>query len=150
MAVQRAGHRPLPYHHCQQQGQWAGRMDDQDAQGLYPAWPDQDAHNLLDEPFSLGSTLVRMTASRMTGIAPYLLATSRQPLLPSIAIPGLPSLPGQLTLDEEETYLAKVSRIVQQLQRLGGAHIKETEQRIQQLTRWDEGAKVNPMALFYF
>ena len=37
--------------------------------------------------------LLRMTASRMTGIAPYLLATGRQPLLPSIAIPGLPSLP---------------------------------------------------------
>ena len=61
------------------------------------------------------------------GVALYLLATSRQPLLPSIAIPGLPSLPDQPTPDEEETYLAKVSRIVQQLQDLGGTHIKEAE-----------------------
>ena len=28
--------------------------------------------------------------------------------------------------------------------------IKEAEHRIQQLTRQDKGAKVNPMALFYF
>ena len=37
--------------------------------------------------------LLCMTASRMMGVAPYLLATGQQPLLPSIAIPGLPSLP---------------------------------------------------------
>ena len=36
----------------------AGRMDDQEAQGLYPAWPDQGARNLLDKLFSLGSTPV--------------------------------------------------------------------------------------------
>ena len=67
-----------------------------------------------------------------------------------MAIPGLPSLPDQPTLDEEEAYLAKVSHIGEWLQGLGGNHIKEAEQRIWQLTRWDEGAKVNPMALFYF
>ena len=91
-----------------------------------------------------------MTASRIAGVAPYPLATSQQPLLPSIAVPGLPSLPDQPTPDEEETYLAKVSCIVEQLQGLGGTRIKEAERRIQQLTRWDEGAKGNPMALFYF
>ena len=80
----------------------------------------------------------------------YLLATGQQPLLPSMAIPGLPSLPDQPTLDEEEAYLAKVSHIIKWLQGLGVNHIKEAEQRIRQLTRWDKGAKVNPMALFYF
>ena len=61
------------------------------------------------------------------GIMLYLLATSQQPLLPSMAILGLPSLPNQPTLDEEEIYLAKVSHIVKWLQELGGAHIKEAE-----------------------
>ena len=61
---------------------------------------------------------------------PYLLATSQQPLLPSMAIPGLPSLPDQLTPDKQEMYLAKVSRIVEWLQGLGGARIKESERRI--------------------
>ena len=56
-----------------------------------------------------------MTVSRMIGIMLYLLATGQQPLLLSIAIPGLPSLPDQPALDEEETYLTKVSRIVEQL-----------------------------------
>ena len=86
----------------------------------------------------------------MMGVIPYLLATSQQPLLPSMAVPGLPSLPGQPTPDKEETYLAEVSHIVEWLQGLGGTRIKEAEQRIRQLTRQDEGAKVNLMALFYF
>ena len=58
---------------------------------------------------------------------PYLLATDRQPLLPSIAVPGLLSLPNQPTPDEEEIYLAEVSHIIEQLQGLGGARIKEAE-----------------------
>ena len=44
-----------------------------------------------------------------------------------MAVPGLPSLPDQPTPDKEETYLVKVSRIVEQLQGLGGAHIQDTE-----------------------
>ena len=60
-------------------------------------------------------------------MSPYLLATSQQPLLPSITVPGLPSLPDQPTPDEEEMYLAKVSHIVEWLQGLGGARIKEAE-----------------------
>ena len=36
------------------------------------------------------------------GVMPYLLETSRQPLLPSMAIPGLPSLPDQPTPDEKK------------------------------------------------
>ena len=44
--------------------------------------------------------LLRMTESRMTGIAPYLLVTGRQPLLLSIAVPGLPSLPDQPTPEQ--------------------------------------------------
>ena len=63
----------------------------------------------------------------MTGIVLYLLATGQQLLLPSIAIPGLPSLPDQPTPDEEETYLADISCIVERLQELGGARIKEAE-----------------------
>ena len=67
-----------------------------------------------------------------------------------MALPRLLSLPNQPTLDKEEAYLAEVSRIIEWLQGLRGNRIKEAEQRIWQLTRWDEGAKVNPMALFYF
>ena len=62
-----------------------------------------------------------------------------------MAVQGLLSLPDQPTPDKEETYLAEVSHIVKQLQGLGADHIKETERRIQQLTRQDEGTKVNPM-----
>ena len=65
-----------------------------------------------------------------------------------MAVPGLLSLPDQPTSDEEEAYLTKVSHIVKWLQGLGGNCNKEAERRIWQLTRWDEGAKVNPMALF--
>ena len=64
---------------------------------------------------ALALLLLRMTASRMTGVAPYLLATGQQPLLPSIAVPVLPSLPDQPMPDEEETYLADISCIVEQL-----------------------------------
>ena len=71
--------------------------------------------------------LLHMTVSRMMGIVPYLLATGRQPLLPSIAIPGLTFLPDQPTPDEEEMYLTEVSRIMEWLQELGGTHIKEAE-----------------------
>ena len=49
------------------------------------------------------------------GIVPYLLVTSQQLLLSSMATPGLPSLPDQLTPDEEETYLTKVGHIAKQL-----------------------------------
>ena len=91
-----------------------------------------------------------MTVNRMMGVVPYLLATSQQPLLPSMSIPGLLSLPDQPTPDEEETYLAEISCIIERLQGLRGNRIKEAEQRIQQLTRRDEGPKVNPTALFYF
>ena len=94
--------------------------------------------------------LLRVTASRMMGVVPYLLATGRQPLLPSIAVPGLPALPDQPTPDEEQAYFADISRIVERLQELGSARIKEAEQRIRQLTKWGEGAKVNPTALFHF
>ena len=84
------------------------------------------------------------------GIAPYLLVTGRQLLLPSIAIPGLLSLPDQPTPDEEEIYLAEVSCIGEWLQGMGGTRIKESEHWTRQLTRRDKGSKVNPMALFYF
>ena len=44
-----------------------------------------------------------------------------------MAILGLLLLPDQLTLDEEDTYLTEVSHIVEQLQGLGGTHIKEAK-----------------------
>ena len=56
--------------------------------------------------------LLHMTASWMTGIVPFLLASGHQLLFLSMTIPGLPSLPNQLTLDKEEAYLAEVSHIV--------------------------------------
>ena len=49
------------------------------------------------------------------GIIPFLLDMGQQPLLPSMAIPGLLSLPDQLTPDEEKAYLTKVSCIVEWL-----------------------------------
>ena len=55
--------------------------------------------------------LLHMTASWMMGAVLFVLATSYKPLLPSLGIPGLPSLPDQLTPDEEEVYLTKVSHI---------------------------------------
>ena len=61
---------------------------------------------------ALALLLLHMTASWMMGFVLFLLATGHQPLLPSMAIPGLPSLPDQLTLDKEEAYLAEVSCIV--------------------------------------
>ena len=63
----------------------------------------------------------------MMGVVPFLLAMGQQPLLPSMAIPGLPSLPVQLTPDEEEAYLAKVSHIIERLQGLGGNRNKAAE-----------------------
>ena len=66
----------------------------------------------------------------MMGITLFLLAFSQQPLLPSLAIPGLPSLPDQPTLDEEEAYLTKASHIIEWLQVLGVGCIKEAEQCI--------------------
>ena len=64
---------------------------------------------------ALALLLLYMTVSRMMGVMPFLLAMGQQPLLPSMAIPGLPSLPNQPTLDEEEAYLAKVSHIIKWL-----------------------------------
>ena len=46
---------------------------------------------------ALALLLLHMTASKMMGVTPYLLATGQQPLLPSMAVPGLPSLPNQPT-----------------------------------------------------
>ena len=59
--------------------------------------------------------LLRMTAGRMTDIAPFLLAIGRQLLLLSIAVPGLPSLHDQPAPDEEEMYLAEVNHILERL-----------------------------------
>ena len=74
---------------------------------------------LMKEPASfwmnhlaLDLLLLSMTVSQMIGIALFLLATGYQLLLPCIAVPGLPSLLDQLTLDEEEAYLTKVGCIV--------------------------------------
>ena len=64
---------------------------------------------------ALALLLLCMTASQMMGITPFLLAIGHQLLLPSMAIPGLPYLPNQHTLDKEEAYLAKVSYINAQL-----------------------------------
>ena len=61
---------------------------------------------------ALALLLLCMTASKMSSVVLFLLAMGCQPLLPSMAISGLPSLPKQLTPDEEEAYLAKISHIV--------------------------------------
>ena len=61
---------------------------------------------------ALALLLLYMTVSQMMDVALFLLAMGHQALLPSLAIPGLSSLPDQLTPDEQEAYFAKVSRIV--------------------------------------
>ena len=50
-------------------------------------------------------------------------------LLPSITIPGLPSLPNQPTPDKEKTYLAEVSHIVEWLQGLGVPALRKLSDR---------------------
>ena len=83
-------------------------------------------HSLTKEPSSfwtnhlgLALLLLHMTVSRMMGGALFFIVISCQPLLLSLPIPRLPSLPNHPTLDEENAYLAKVSHIVTQLQGLG-------------------------------
>ena len=61
---------------------------------------------------ALALLLLHMTASQMMVIVLFLLATGHQPLLLSMAIPGLPSLPDQLALDMEAAYLTIVSCII--------------------------------------
>ena len=62
--------------------------------------------------FALTLLLKCMMASQLISIAPYLLPMGHQPLLRSLAVSRLPLLTKQPTLDEEETYLSEVSRIV--------------------------------------
>ena len=66
--------------------------------------------------------LLCMIASWMLGVAPVILATGYQPLLPSLAIPGLPLLRSQPTLDEEEAHLTEVG--LTWFQGLGGDCIR--------------------------
>ena len=61
---------------------------------------------------ALALLLLCMTASWMMGITPFLLAMGQQPFLLSLAIPGLPLLVEQPTMDEEEAYLTEVNCIV--------------------------------------
>ena len=75
-------------------------------------------HSLIKEPtlfwinsLALALLLLCMTVSWMMGIALFFLAMSYQPLLPSLAIAGLPSLPSQLTPDEKEAYTTEISYI---------------------------------------
>ena len=56
-------------------------------------------------------------------LLPFLLAVGCQPLLLSMAFPGLPSVPNQLTPDQEEAHLTEVSYIIVWLQELESHHI---------------------------
>ena len=61
-----------------------------------PLWMNHLASALL---------LLHMTVNQKMGTILFLLAIGCQPLLTSMAMPELPLLPNQLTLDEEKTYL---------------------------------------------
>ena len=61
-----------------------------------------------------------MMASQVD-IVPYLLVMGCQPLLPSVAITGLPLLPEQPTLDKEEAYITKISPQIYSSKGLGVA-----------------------------
>ena len=128
MALQRAGH------HVHKHITIANSKANGQVEWMIRMLKDCIRRGLTKEPaafwtnhLALALLLLCMTVNKMTGIALYFLATGQQPLLPSMAIPGLPSLPKQPTLDEEQAYLTEVSRIVEQLQRLGGNRIKEAE-----------------------
>ena len=80
---------------------------------MYLARPDQGTHKLFDKLFSLSFAPAMYDSMQDNGHHIISFSHWPKPLLPSIAIPGLPSLPDQLTLDEEEAYLAKVSHITE-------------------------------------
>ena len=82
---------------------------------MHLAWLDKGACILMDEPFGLSSALFMYNSKPDDGIALFLLSMGHSPLLPSLAIPGLPSLPNQPTLDKEEAYLTEVSCIALRL-----------------------------------
>ena len=94
---------------------------------MYPAWPDQDAHNLLDKPLSLSATPVMNDSNQDDGR--HAISASNWPttIFTKHCHPRTTITADQLTLDEEEMYLAEVSRIVEWLQGLGGTRIKEAE-----------------------
>ena len=77
--------------------------------------PMKDPVSFWMNHLTLTLLLLHIIVSWMMGIALFLLATGHQPLLPSLAVPRLPLLPKQLTLDEEKAYLAEVSCIITQL-----------------------------------
>ena len=67
--------------------------------------------SLWTNSLALALVLLCITVSQMMDIAPILLATGCQALLPSLAILGLPLLHNQPTPDKEEAYLTEVSCI---------------------------------------
>ena len=99
MALKRAAYCPLPHLHLQQQSYrqvegmiWMLKVCIQCSLTKEPTsfWTNHLASALL---------LLCMTAGQMMGFVPFLLSMGYQPLLPSMAILGLPSLPNQPTLD---------------------------------------------------
>ena len=93
--------------------------------------------------------LARFTTSRATGIAPFTLATGRQPLLPSIILPP-PPMVSEPSSEDEERYLEALGEQVQRLQQVGGERIAEAERRVRELTRACEATHEAPTLLFHF
>ena len=72
-------------------------------------------------------TMLQLTSSRMTGFAPFMLATGRRFLLPSVVLPPLSDLPDAPTAEQEEHYYASVSVAAERLRTLGMQHMRKEE-----------------------
>ena len=73
--------------------------------------PKKEPASFWTNHLALSLLLLYVAVSQMVGVVLFLLAIFHHLLLPSLTIPGLPLLPNQLTLAEEEAYLAKGSHI---------------------------------------
>ena len=76
---------------------------------------DKGAHIFLDKPFGLGSAPVMYDNDPDDGCYAISFGYGPSTIATNLVVPGMPSMPNQLTPDEEKAYLTKVSRIAIQL-----------------------------------
>ena len=72
-------------------------------------------------------SLLRFTAARATGMAPFELATGRPALLPSVVLPPLPEEPSP---EEEDQYYADVADRVTRLRTIASARMRHMERSV--------------------
>lgn len=94
--------------------------------------------------------MLRFTPSRMTGLAPFTVATGRAPQLPSLPARPLAELPEVATADDEAAYYDAFNERVLALASLGGSRIAEVERRVRDGARRRERDSIHPTMLFHF